>query len=312
MVPTLGCFYHGSPRPTPPSQNAGETTTTTQLTQVSSSSPNQSSTLPLDLEALKARQRVMWGSGDFSIIGTTLQLVGEQLCEAADVAAGSRVLDVACGNGNATLAAARRFCEVTGVDYVPSLLARGRDRAAAERLPIRFVEGDAEALPFEEGVFDTVLSTFGVMFAANQARAASEMVRVCKRGGTIAVASWTPEGFLGDMLRTISAYVPPPPSSPSPLLWGTERGISELFGTRTRTIALNRKEFVFRYRTPEHFVQIFRDYYGPTFTAFRGLSPEKASQLQTDLLNLLARSHRKGSLALAVPGQYLEVVLEKK
>lgn len=284
----------------------------TQLNQVSSPSTNQSSASTLDLEALKARQRVMWGSGDFSIIGTTLQLVGEELCEAADVAAGSRVLDVACGNGNAALAAARRFCEVTGVDYVPSLLARARDRAAAERLPIRFVEGDAEALPLEDGAMDTVLSTFGVMFAANQARAASELVRVCKRGGTIAVASWTPEGFLGDMFRTVSAYVPPPASAPSPLFWGTERGIAELFGARTNTISLTRKDFVFRYRSPEHFVQVFRDYYGPTFTAFRALSPEKAGQLRTDLLSVIAQAQRKGSLAFAVPGEYLEVVLEKR
>lgn len=273
---------------------------------------NQLSSSTLDLEALKARQRVMWGSGDFAIIGTTLQSVGEDLCEAVDLAAGSLVLDVACGNGNATLAAARRFAITTGVDYVPALLERGRQRAAAEHLSVTFVEGDAENLPFEEGSFDTVLSTFGVMFSANQARATAELTRVCRPKGKIALASWTAEGFLGALLRTISRYVPPPSGAPSPLLWGNAGAIEGLFESRARIVSAKKKEFVFRYRTPEHFVQIFRDFYGPTFTAFRALSPENARELETELIGLIARSHRFGSPALAVPGEYLEVVLERK
>lgn len=283
-----------------------------QTAQNTSYSPVQPAPAPLDLEALKTRQRAMWATGDFSIIGTTLQIVGEDLCEAADLAAGSQVLDVACGNGNATLAAARRFCSVTGVDYVPALLSRGRDRAAAERLPIHFVEGDAERLPFADGSFDVVLSTFGVMFAANQARAASELLRVCRSSGKIALASWTPEGFLGAMLRTVAKHVPPPAGAPSPLFWGSEAGLESLFGSEVRVVHKARKEFVFRYRSPEHFLQIFRDYYGPTYTAFRALSGDKASALESDLLSLFTGGHRKGSAALAVPGEYLEVVLEKK
>jgi SAM-dependent methyltransferase len=288
----------------------------TQNTQFSSRSPVPGTpiqpTALLDLEALKARQRVMWGSGDFAVIGTTLQSVGEDLCEAADLAAGSRVLDVACGNGNATLAAARRFATVTGLDYVSALIERGRERAQAERLPITFIEGDAEKLPFDDASFDTVLSTFGVMFAANQARAAIELARVCKQRGKIALASWTPEGFLGELLRTVSRHVPPPEGAPSPLLWGSEAGIESLFGSRARIVSATRKEFVFRYRTPEHFVQIFRDFYGPTYTAFRALSVERARELESDMIGLITRSHRFGSPALAVPGEYLEVVLERK
>lgn len=284
----------------------------TQTAQHSSHSPVQPQVVPLDLEALKARQRAMWATGDFSIIGTTLQLVGEDLCESADLAAGSQVLDVACGNGNATLAAARRFCSVTGVDYVPALLARGRDRAAAERLPIHFVEGDAERLPFQDASFDAVLSTFGVMFAANQARAAAELTRVCRSKGTIALASWTPEGFLGAMLRAVTKYVPPPAGAPSPLSWGTERGIESLFEDRASVVQKTRKEFVFRYRSPEHMLQVFRDYYGPTYTAFRALSEDKARDLEAELLSLFSGAHRKGSRGLAVPGEYLEIVLERR
>jgi ubiquinone/menaquinone biosynthesis C-methylase UbiE len=272
--------------------------------------PAKATSPALDLVAVKSRQRTMWGSGDFAIIGTTLQMVGESLCEAADVVAGSRVLDVACGNGNATLAAARRFCVTTGLDYVPPLLELGRERAKAERLTIDFVEGDAEALPFADGSFDTVLSTFGVMFAPNQKRAAEELVRVCAHGGRIALASWTPEGFLGDLLRTVARHVPPPAGLASPLRWGTEAALVELFGTHARFVSVERKEFVFRYRSGAHFIDIFRTFYGPTHQAFNALDEAGRKQLEADMAILLS-SRDRGVEALKVPGEYLEVVLEK-
>lgn len=265
---------------------------------------------PVDLEAVKAKQRVMWSSGNYAVIGTTLQLVGESLAEAADLVAGSRVLDVACGNGNASLAAARRYCQTTGVDYVPALLELGKERARAERLDIDFVEGDAEKLPFADGVVDATLSVFGVMFAANQFRAADELVRVTRSGGKIALASWTPEGFLGDFFRTIGRYVPPPAGVQSPLRWGTEAGLTELFGRRVRFLRAERKDFVFRYRSTEHFLEIFKSYYGPTHKAFGALDATGQTALGEDITRLLEGQNR-GKSGLAVPSEYLEVVLEK-
>src|SRR5690606_38161014 len=245
------------------------------MTQIIDCPPSRPAKTPeLDLGAIKTRQRATWASGDYAIIGTTLQGVGESLCEAAAVVSGSLVLDVACGNGNASLAAARRFCRTTGLDYVPELLARARERAQAERLPIEFVEGDAEALPFVDDSFDTVLSSFGVMFTPNQARAADELVRVCKPGGKIALANWTPEGFIGDFFRTVRDHVPPPAGLASPFAWGTEAGITTLFGTRVRVAAAERKDHVFRYESVRHFIDIFRDYYGPTFKAFEALDED--------------------------------------
>lgn len=266
----------------------------------------------LDLQALKARQRSTWASGDFAVIGTTLQLAGESLCEAADVAAGSRVLDVACGNGNASLAAARRFCQVTGLDYVPALLQRARERAEAERLPIEFVEGDAEHLPFPDDSFDTVLSTYGVMFTPDQQRAAHELARVTAPGGKIALANWTPEGFLGDFFRAVARYVPPPAGLNSPFAWGTEAGLEALFGSKARVIVAERKPFVFRYTSAAHFTQVFRTYYGPTLKAFEALSEPQQAELDRDLTKLLLSHDRGGGRALAVPAEYLEVVLEKR
>ncbi len=278
--------------------------------------PTQNLSVPevrasVDLEAIKARQRETWASGDFAVIGTTLQLVGESLCEAADVAAGSRVLDVACGNGNASLAAARRFCQTTGIDYVPALLARARERAAAERLAIDFVEGDAEHLPFSDGSFDTVLSTYGVMFTPNQARAAQELARVTAPGGRIALANWTPEGFLGDFFRAVARHVPPPAGLSSPFFWGTEAGIDALFGARARVIRAERKPFVFRYESAAHFIQVFRTYYGPTLRAFQALDERQQAELERELTKLLVNHDRGGGRALAIPAEYLEVVLEK-
>jgi SAM-dependent methyltransferase len=272
-------------------QTAGTTTTTT-----------------LALDAAKTRQQAMWASGDFAVIGTTLQIVGESLCEAVDLLSTHRVLDVACGNGNATLAAARRFAQVTGVDYVPALLERAAERARAERLTIALREGDAEALPFSDSSFDVVLSTFGTMFAPNHERAAAEMLRVCAPGGTIGLACWTPEGFLGDLLRTVARHVPPAPGARSPLLWGTEAHLRAIFpGT---TLRAERKMFTFRYASADHFVDIFRRYYGPTHMAFKALDPAAQSALDGDLKAILARLNTARG-ALAVPGEYLEAVITR-
>jgi SAM-dependent methyltransferase len=268
---------------------------------------------PLDLEAVKKRQQAMWSTGDFAVIGTTLQIVGESLCEAVDLAAGSRVLDVACGNGNATLAAARRFCRTIGLDYVPELLARGRERAAAERLAIEFIEGDAESLPFPAASFDAVLSTFGVMFAPHQARTADELLRVCAPGGRIGLASWTPEGFLGDFFRTVAEHVPPPPAGmPSPFTWGSEKGIGSLFGSRVRVVASVRKDFNFRYQSGAHMIDVFRSYYGPTLQAFNSVDDKGKLALEAALAGLLAQHDRGGVGGLVVPAEYLEIVLEKR
>ena len=213
---------------------------------------NRPSAGQADLKALKARQQVAWSSGDYALIGTTLQIVGEELCEALDVRSGQRVLDVAAGNGNVSLAAARRWCEVVASDYVPALLERARERAAAERLAIEFREADAEALPFADGSFDVVVSTFGVMFTPDQERAAAEMLRVCRHGGKIGLANWTPEGFIGQLFKTIGKHLPPPAGARSPAQWGTPARIGELFGAHSLSVKTVQKNFVFRYRSQEH------------------------------------------------------------
>jgi ubiquinone/menaquinone biosynthesis C-methylase UbiE len=262
-------------------------------------------------EAIKARQQTMWASGDFAVIGTTLQIVGELLAEAADVRAVHRVLDVAAGNGNATLAAARRFASVTSTDYVPALLERGRQRAAAEGLAnVRFEVADAEALPYPDASFDVVLSTFGVMFAPDHEQSARELMRVCRPGGRIGLASWTPEGFLGDLFRTVAAFVPPVPGVQSPLLWGTEPHIQKLFEGASR-IRHTVQQFAFRYRSPEHFVDVFRSFYGPVHKAFAGLDAGGQAELEADLIALLRRLNRGGANGLVVPGEYLETVITK-
>lgn len=263
----------------------------------------------VDLAAVKARQQAMWASGDFAVIGTTLQIVGESLCEALDLEAGSRVLDVACGNGNASLAAARRWCKVTGVDYVPELLQRAADRARGERLDLELIEGDAERLPFEDAHFDAALSTYGIMFAPDQQQAAREIVRVVKPGGRIGLANWTPEGFIGQLLKTVGKHVPPPPGVASPIYWGMETRLQELF-QGTRSIRVARKDFVFRYRSAAHFVDVFRRFYGPTYKAFNSLDAQGQARLAGDIEELSARFNR-GSTSFAVPGEYLEVVIER-
>lgn len=269
----------------------------------------EQATSPIDLTALKARQRAAWSSGDFAVIGTTLQIVGESLCEAVDLRAGERVLDVAAGNGNATLAAARRFAEVTSTDYVPALLENGRARAVAERLPVTFREADAEALPFLDGTFDVVLSTFGVMFTPDQPRAAAEMARVCRPGGRIGLANWTPEGFIGRLFGVIGRHLPPPAGAPSPAFWGTREGLETLFGDRAREIAATQRDFCFRYHSAHHWLKLFRTWYGPVLKAFAALDPPGQAALEEDILDLLQRFNRGGKDTLIVPSGYLEVVV---
>jgi SAM-dependent methyltransferase len=259
---------------------------------------------------IKARQQATWASGDFAVIGTTLQIVGEQLCESVDLRAGERVLDVAAGNGNATLAAARRMAQVTSTDYVDTLLERGRRRAEAESLDVTFQWADAEALPFADGTFDVVLSTFGVMFAPDHQRSAGQMLRVCRPGGRIGLASWTPGGFIGDLFRAVGRRVPPLPGVPSPLLWGTETQVEGFFKGAAKVEHAIR-HFMFRYRSAQHFIDVFRDYYGPVHKAFASLDEDGRVALEADLLALLKTWDRGGGAGLVVPGEYLETVVTR-
>jgi ubiquinone/menaquinone biosynthesis C-methylase UbiE len=265
----------------------------------------------IDLAALKSRQQGAWSSGDYAIVGSTLQIVGETLCEALDVRSGQRVLDVAAGNGNASLAAARRWCDVVSTDYVPSLLERGRQRANADGLAMEFREADAEALPFPDQSFDVVLSTFGVMFTADHDRAAAELVRVCKRGGRIGLANWTPDGFIGQLFRTIGKHVPPPPGAKSPALWGTRARLAEMFSADAASIKSAERNFVFRYRSPEHWLTVFKTYYGPTLKAFAALKAPEQTALERDLLSLIDQFNRSGDGSMVVPSEYLEIVITR-
>ncbi|MFN8160908.1 MAG: class I SAM-dependent methyltransferase [Solirubrobacterales bacterium] len=265
-----------------------------------------------DLAAIKARQQTTWASGDFSAVATTIVSVSERLVDSADLHAGWRVLDVATGSGNAAIAAARLGTEATGCDYVPALLERGRERAAAERLPVTLVEGDAEELPFPDGDFDAVLSVYGSMFAPDQGRTAAEIARVCRPGGRVALASWTPEGFLGDMFRTMAAHVPPPAGVASPMLWGSEQHLAELFDESVDWTAHERRVHTFRFTSPEAFVDFFATNYGPTHKGFESLG-ENAGALRSDLTELAGEWNRLGpdAGAIAIPGEYLESVGER-
>ncbi|NMK45252.1 class I SAM-dependent methyltransferase [Achromobacter sp. Bel] len=265
-----------------------------------------------DLAALKTRQQATWSSGDYAVVGTTLQIVGEQLCESLDLRAGQKVLDVAAGNGNASLAAARRWCEVVATDYVPALLGRARERAAAERLKIEFQEADAEALPFAPASFDAVVSTFGVMFTADQDKAAAELVRVCRPGGKIGMANWTPEGFIGQIFKTLGKHLPPPAGVKSPALWGTRARIDEMFGGHASAIQAEPRHFVFRYRSPEHWLQVFKTYYGPLLKAFSALEPTAQAALESDLIAQIDRFNRSGDAGMVVPSEYLEIVITRR
>lgn len=273
--------------------------------------PRMSATI--DYEAVKAKQQGAWASGDYAVIGTTLQLVGELLAESCDVRFDERVLDVAAGNGNATLAAARRGGRVTSTDYVSDLLDRGAERAAAEGLTATFALADAEALPFGDGSFDVVLSTFGVMFTPNHALAAAELARVCRPGGRIGLANWTPASLVGQMFAALGRHLPPPPGLEPPSMWGVESHLTELFGDRAETISVTPREFCFRYRSAEHFVDVFRTWYGPVHKAFGALGavgPEATAALEGDLVELLdGLNVAEGSLV--VPSEYLEVVITR-
>ena len=240
-----------------------------------------------------------------------MQIVAESLAEAADVRAGTDVLDVAAGNGNATLAAARRFASVTSTDYVPALLDKGRQRALAEGQQVQFQVADAEQLPFDDGSFDVVLSTFGAMFCPDHVRCADEMLRVLRQGGRIGLASWTPQGFIGRLFKTISAHVPPPAGLISPVLWGTEPHIVELFGSRAVELRSERRMFNFRYRSAAHWLQVFRDYYGPTLKAFAALDARGQQALEGDIKMLLDELNTAGQASLVVPSEYLEVIITK-
>ena len=265
-----------------------------------------------DLAAIKTRQQATWASGDYAVIGTTLTIVGESLCEAVDLRAGQTVLDVACGNGAATLAAARRFSKVTGLDYVPALLARAEERARAERLDVALVEGDAEALPFLDRQFDAALSTFGVMFTPDHARAARELARVVRPGGKIGLASWSPDGFVGQLFALVGRTMPPPAGVKSPSLWGTVPHCEQLFDGAAASIRSTHKEFAFRYRSSEHFIDVFRSFYGPIHKLYGALPEEKAAAFTAELTELIGRFNRSGDETVVIPSKYLELVVTRR
>jgi SAM-dependent methyltransferase len=269
----------------------------------------QTTEAAIDLAAVKAKQQIAWASGDYAVIGTTLQMVGEALCEALDLRAGHRVLDVAAGNGNATLAAARRCCDVVSTDYVGALLDRAKARASAEGLAVQFEQADAENLQFEDGTFDVVMSTFGVMFTPNQEKAAAELARVCRPGGKIGLANWTPTSFIGELFKVMGRYIPPAPGVKSPSLWGTEARLRELFGSRIGALEVSLRNHMFRYRSPRHWLDTFRTYYGPMHKAFGALDAAKQASLAEDLLGLAQRFNTAVDGSMKVPGEYLEVVI---
>src|SRR5262245_33062040 len=267
-------------------------------------------TLP-DFEAIKTRQQATWASGDFGHVGVRLQIVGESLCEAVDLLAGERVLDVAAGNGNASLAAARRFAEVTSTDYVPALLEQGLRRAEADRLHITTQVADAERLPFADGSFDVALSTYGVMFAPNQGQAARELLRVVRPGGRIGLANWTPEGFLGQLFKLMSTFVAPPAGLVSPMAWGPEWRLMGRVGLGASDVRTTRRTYNFRFRSAEHWVEFFRVYYGPTHKAFAALDDAGRRALHAAMIELLRASNAHRGEALVVPAEYLEVVITR-
>ncbi len=266
----------------------------------------------IDFKMIKTRQQTAWASGDYSVIGTTLQIVGELLAESCELQFDETVLDVAAGNGNATLAAARRGCRVTSTDYVPELLQRGAERARADGLEVRFQAADAEALPFEDASFDAVVSTFGVMFSPDHAQAASELARVCRPGGRIGLANWTPSSLIGQLFKTLGRHVPPPAGVSSPALWGTGEHVRALFGERAADIGIQSRVFKFRYRSAKHFIEVLRTWYGPVHKAFASLSDDKAAALEKDLETLINALNTAGPGSLVVPSEYLEIVVTRR
>ncbi len=264
---------------------------------------------PINYTAIKAKQQTVWGAGDYGRIGITLQITGELLCEAMDLRAGTTVLDVAGGNGNVSIAAARRFCRVISTDYVQALLDQSASRAHAEGLTVDYQKADAEALPFDDKTFDNVVSTFGVMFTPNQQQASSELLRVCKRDGKIGMANWTPDGFIGQLLKTVSRYVPPPAGVDSPLAWGTKAFIDQHFAAEATHINVQARDFVFRYESPAHWLDVFATYYGPTLKAFETLDPQEGQALRHDILDLIGSFNRADDGSMVVPSSYVEVVV---
>ncbi len=261
-------------------------------------------------DAIKAKQKVAWGSGNYAAVGVTLQIVGEQLAESMDLIPSVKVLDVAAGNGNATLAFARRGHQVTSTDYVDDLLSNGRERATAEGLEVRFKIADAEALPFGAGSFDAVVSTYGVMFAPNQKQAAQELMRVCRPGGSIGMANWTPDGFIGQLFKTLGQHVAPPPGVKSPALWGDERWLNETF-SEAGSVNASRRNFIFRYPSPKHFIDLFRNLYGPVHKAFQALDADGQQALENDLLKLVGHFNTADDGSMRVPAEYLDVIIAK-
>lgn len=282
------------------------------MTNLHAISPPPASAETPNLAAIKSKQHAAWTSGDYSVVGTTLQIVGERLCETLDVRAGQRVLDVAAGNGNVSLAAARRFCDVTSTDYVAALLERGRQRAESEGLEIAFQEADAEQLPFDDASFDVITSSFGVMFAPDQDRAAAEMLRVLRPGGKIGLANWTPDSFIGQLFKTLGKHLPPPAGLKSPALWGTSDRLHELFGGDSNTIEITRETYVWRYKSPRHWLELWREVYGPLQKAFGALDEGAKEQLAIDLLALIDRNNLTDDGTMVVPAEYVEVVVTRR
>lgn len=265
-----------------------------------------------ELSAIKVRQQQAWATGDFALLANKIVLVSEQLCEAVDLLPGQKVLDVATGSGNTALAAARRDCKVTGVDYVETLIERAKLRAATDRFQIDFHVGDAEDLRFPDGSFDVVLSTFGAMFAPYQEKAAGELLRVCRSGGKIGMANWTPDSFIGEMFKTTSRYLPPPPNLKPPTAWGIEERLQELFGGSVSSLQVTRRTFVFRFLSPEHWLDFHRRYFGPLMKIYQLLNVTDGQKLSQDLLALVKQHNRSGNEVMIVPGEYLEVVAVKR
>ena len=265
-----------------------------------------------DLAAVKEQQQEAWAAGDFSRFATTIVIVSESLCEAVDLRAGQQVLDVACGSGNTAIAAARRGCEVVGADYVPALLERGRERAAVEHLPVTFVDGDAEDLPFPEESFDAVLSTFGVMFAPDQEKAASELLRVCRPGGKIGMSNFPPDSLAGGFFRAAARYALPPRGVKAPVLWGTEDRLNDLFGDAATSIEITRRSVYLRYRSARHWLDFFRTYFGPIQIVHDGLDESKQKRFGDDLMELVIDANRSGDDTIVAPVEYSEIVITKR
>jgi ubiquinone/menaquinone biosynthesis C-methylase UbiE len=268
--------------------------------------------MTMELNAIKDKQQKTWASGNYAMIGNSLVIMGELLCEAVDVHSGQMVLDVATGSGNTAISAARRYCDVTGIDYVPTLIGQARERAEAEGMQITFEVGDAEDLPYPDASFDVVLSTVGVMFAPDQEKTAAELLRVSRPGGKIGLVNWTPDGFIGHMFRAVGKHVPPPPGIKPPPLWGTEERLRELFGEGISSLQTTRRSYVFRYPSVEHFIESFRTYYGPVHKAFESLDAAGQDALARDLEKLLHDRNTSGDGTLVVPSDYLEVVAVRR